>query len=83
MALITSWASFPFELTLEGVTKQVLHLPCMDMPDMFDVSIVFKPQPGKLGLLCLAKRAKPKALVAGEDSPLGGTVDAGIFPPNY
>ena len=79
-AIITSWASFPFELALEGVTKQVLHLPCMSMPDMMDVCIAFKPQPGRLGVLYLAKRAKPGVLQAGDGTPLGGTIDAGIFP---
>ena len=58
MALITSWASFPFELQLEtessptqtqplegsGIYSQDLHLPCMAMPDMMDVAIVFKPK---------------------------------------
>ena len=79
MALITSWASFPFDLTLEGVSKQVLHLPCMDIPDMMDICLVFKPQPGKLAVLYLAKRAKPHTLLAGE-TVLGASVDAGIFP---
>jgi hypothetical protein len=79
MAFMSSWASFPFELSLEGVTKQTLHLPCMAMPDMMDVCLVFRPQPGKLGMLYLAKRAKPRALTA-EGSPLDGTVDDGIFP---
>ena len=78
MAFMTSWASFPFELSLSGVTKQVLHLPCMAMPDVMDVCLVFRPQPGKLAMLYLAKRAKPPTLTA-EGSPLDGTVDDGIF----
>ena len=61
------------------VTKQALHLPCMDMPDMMDVSIVFRPRPGELGMLYLAKRAKPWTLTA-EGSPLDGPVDDRIFP---
>eukprot|EP00928_Gymnodinium_smaydae_P019738 TRINITY_DN17591_c0_g1_i1.p1 TRINITY_DN17591_c0_g1~~TRINITY_DN17591_c0_g1_i1.p1 ORF type:complete len:420 (+),score=63.42 TRINITY_DN17591_c0_g1_i1:191-1450(+) len=81
MALITSWASFPFDgVAVDGVTRQLLHLPCMAMPDMMDVCIVFKPQPGKLAMLCLAKRAKPHTLKA-EGSPLGSIVDEGIFAP--
>jgi hypothetical protein len=81
MAFITSWASFDFDLSLEGISKQVLHLPCMAMPDVMDVAIVFKPQPGTLGMLYLAKRAKPEKLL-GEDTVLKpGSVDNGIFPP--
>eukprot|EP00442_Polarella_glacialis_P027522 CAMPEP_0115097894 /NCGR_PEP_ID=MMETSP0227-20121206/30795_1 /TAXON_ID=89957 /ORGANISM="Polarella glacialis, Strain CCMP 1383" /LENGTH=418 /DNA_ID=CAMNT_0002492315 /DNA_START=43 /DNA_END=1299 /DNA_ORIENTATION=+ len=83
MAFITSWASFDFELSLEGaVSRQVLHLPCMAMPDMMDVAVVFKPQPGKLGVLYLAKRAKPEKL-RGQfgGTILGASIDDGIFPP--
>ena len=83
MALITSWASFPFELTLEGVDQQILHLPCMAMPDMMDVCIAFKPQPGRLGMLYLAKRAKPKALTDPKTTVLGQAVDSTIFPDSY
>ena len=79
MALITSWASFPFEIKIEGIDKQVLHLPCMAIPDMMDVAIAFKPQPGKLGMLYLAKRAKPHTLMA-PGTPLGATVDENLFP---
>ena len=79
MAFITSWASFPFELAFDGLSKQQLHLPCMAMPDMMDVAIVFKPTPGKLGMLYLAKRATPDKLL-GVTSPLAGTIDDGIFP---
>eukprot|EP00441_Pelagodinium_beii_P014498 CAMPEP_0197659264 /NCGR_PEP_ID=MMETSP1338-20131121/46928_1 /TAXON_ID=43686 ORGANISM="Pelagodinium beii, Strain RCC1491" /NCGR_SAMPLE_ID=MMETSP1338 /ASSEMBLY_ACC=CAM_ASM_000754 /LENGTH=412 /DNA_ID=CAMNT_0043236107 /DNA_START=61 /DNA_END=1299 /DNA_ORIENTATION=+ len=78
MALITSWASFDFELSLEGV-NQVLHLPCMDMPDVMDVAVVFKPKPGKLGMLYMAKRSTPAKLKAA-DTVLGDTVDGDIFP---
>ena len=45
MAFITSWARAPLgsagaaAIELDGVTEQVLHLPCMDMPDMMDVSL--------------------------------------------
>lgn len=79
MAFITSWASFDFDLSLDGVSQQVLHLPCMDMPDMMDVAVVFKPKPGKLGMLYLAKRAKPDKLKS-PGTILGDTVDSGIFP---
>lgn len=79
LAFITSWASFDFELALEGVSRQVLHLPCMAMPDMMDVAVVFRPVPGKLAVLYLAKRAKPEKLT-GQDTVLGRTVDDGIFP---
>jgi len=80
MGLITSWASFPFELEIDGLSKQVLHLPCMVMPDMMDVAIVFKPTRDKLGVIYFAKRASAASLTA-EGSPLGGVVDPAIFPP--
>jgi hypothetical protein len=80
MAFITSWASFPWELSLGGECdcEQVLHLPCMAMPDMMDVAVVFKPQPGKLAVLYMAKRCKGKLL--GNDSVLGRPVAPSIFP---
>ena len=80
MAFITSWASFPFELALDGIEQQTLHLPCMAMPDMMDVAVVFKSKPGTLAVLYMAKRATPAALTA-EDTVLGATVDEGLFPP--
>jgi len=80
MALITSWASFPFDLSLEGVGRQLLHLPCMAMPDVMDVCVAFKPQPGRLAMLYLAKRAKPNRLTRPHDTVLGATVDEGLFP---
>eukprot|EP00756_Hemistasia_phaeocysticola_P061591 Hpha_TRINITY_DN5050_c0_g1::TRINITY_DN5050_c0_g1_i1::g.94028::m.94028 len=77
MALITSWASFPWEMRIEGVT-QLLHLPCMDMPDMMDVAVVFRPQPSRLGMLYLAKRSKGRLLWEG--SILGDAVSDDVFP---
>ena len=77
MAFITSWASFPFEVNLPGV-EQVLHLPCMDMPDVMDVAIVFNPQPGRLGMIYMAKRCKGK--LTGPDTVLGDPVSAELFP---
>jgi len=79
MAFITSWASFDFDLNVDGVTKQVLHMPCMDMPDMMDVALVFRPTPGKLAMLYLAKRAKPH-LLTGKDTILGDSVNDTMFP---
>merc|ERR1712079_39578 len=80
MAFITSWASFPWELSPEiGVSRQLLHMPCMDMPDMMDVAVVFKPLPDRLAVLYLAKRATPEDLL-GEGSVLGASVDLGLFP---
>ncbi|GMI35224.1 hypothetical protein TeGR_g12281 [Tetraparma gracilis] len=44
MAFITSWANGAVAggrfnaANVDGVTAQALHLPCMDMPDMMDVS---------------------------------------------
>lgn len=56
-------------------------MPCMDMPDMMDVAVVFRPQPGKLAVLYLAKRATPAALLdVGAGSILGAPLDAGLFP---
>jgi hypothetical protein len=79
MALITSWASFKFSLTVEGLEEQLLHLPCMDMPDMMDVALVFKPRKDKLAVLYLAKRCNKDSLT-GPDSVLGGALDATLFP---
>ena len=79
VALISSWASFPFEFSLPGVSRQVLHLPVMMMPDVCDLAIVFKPEPGKLGVIYQAKRATPEALTAA-GTPLGGPIDQTIFP---
>ena len=79
LAFITSWASFPFEVSIEGVSKQVLHLPCMAMPNVMDVAVVFKPSPGKLGMLYMAKRATPTSLL-GPDTVLGKTIDDQLFP---
>jgi hypothetical protein len=59
---IKSWASFPFELRLDGVDEELSHLPCMNMPSVMDVAVVFAPRPGKLAMLYLAKRAAPAAL---------------------
>lgn len=80
MAFITSWASFPWGglAALDGVTAQTLHLPCMNMPDMMDVAVVFKPRPGELAMLCLAKRAKPQQLQAG--GLLGASLEPAMFP---
>ena len=82
MALITSWANGAvsggrFNATnIDGVEAQALHLPCMDMPDMMDVAIVFKPTPDKYAVICLAKRASPDTLM-GPDTVYDATVDAG------
>ena len=78
---MTSWASFSFDIKLgeECVSKQVLHLPCMEMPDIWDVAIVFKPRPGQLAMIYFAKRATP-AKLTGAGSVLGAPVDKGIFP---
>jgi hypothetical protein len=82
MALITSWASFPFDISLlPGVDSQQLHLPCMQMPAMMDVAVVFRPQPGKLAMLYLAKRATPQKLLHIDTTVLGASVDDAIFPP--
>ena len=106
MALITSWASFPFALELEpppplsaaqaaaedksstngssgsGISSQLLHLPCMSMPDMMDVAIVFRPLPDKLAVIYLAKRATPESLTQSGNAwdCLGAAVDESIFP---
>lgn len=79
MAFISNWASFPWELALDGVSAQKLHLPCMAMPDMMDVALVFKPQPATLAMIYLAKRATP-ATLKGADGLLGDAVDSGVFP---
>ena len=51
----------------------------MGMPGTMDVAIVFKPTPGKLAMLYLAKRATPAKLTSAE-TILGKTVDDGLFP---
>jgi hypothetical protein len=79
MAFITSWASFPFELRLDGVEEQLLHLPCMNMPSVMDVAVVFAPRPGMLAMLYLAKQAAPAAL-RGDGTVLGSSLDSTIFP---
>ena len=42
--------------------------------------VAFKPQPGRLAMLYLAKRAKPNRLTRPHDTVLGATVDEGLFP---
>ena len=85
MAFITSWANGAVgggrfdACNVEGVEKQNLHLPCMDMPDMMDVAIVFKPTPDKYGVIYLAKRAKPDVLF-GEGTVLGEPLGGMLFP---
>lgn len=85
MALITSWANGAiaggrFNATnIAGVEAQALHLPCMDMPDMMDVAIVFKSTPNKYAVICFAKRASPDTLM-GPDTVYDATVDATLFP---
>ncbi len=90
MALITSWATFPFALELDGtnsaggsgIFSQLLHLPAMAMPDMMDVAIVFHPVPDKIAVIYLAKRATPQSLtqVGTAWDCLGEAVDNSIFP---
>lgn len=79
MAIASSWASFPFNPSLKGVSRQVLHLPLIDTPETMDAAYIFKPQPGTLGLLYIAKRFRPEQL-SGLNAVLGQTVDDGIFP---
>ena len=75
--LFSTMFGAPWLVRLKG--HVVVESLTMAMPDMMDVCIVFRPQPGKLAMLYLAKRAKPGALTA-EGSPLDSTVDDGIFP---
>ena len=59
-----------------------LHLPILPMSfanTPMDVAVIFRPQPGKLGVLYGAKVATAGSLTA-EGSPLGAAVDEGIFP---
>jgi hypothetical protein len=85
LGFITSWANGAvagsrFNATnIAGVDTQDLHLPCMDMPDLFDVAIVFKPTPEEYGVIYLAKRASHESLT-GADTVLGDVVDLNLFP---
>ena len=66
---------------MDGINESILHLPIYSLPDWMDVAVVFRPQPHTLGVLYFAKRFKGGKLF-GTDSPLGGTLDAALFPPN-
>lgn len=81
MAFITNWASFAWTLDTAAldIEEQLLHLPCMDMPDCMDVAIVFQSRPGKLAVIYLAKRATPDKLMKHPLSILGKSVEPGIF----
>jgi len=84
MAFITSWANGAVAggrfnaADVDGVDAQSLHLPCMDMPDMMDVAIVFKPTPEECAVIYLAKRSRGK--LTGNDSVLGAPVEPVMFP---
>ena len=52
----------------------------MAMPDMMDVALVFRPVPGKIAVIYLAKRASPQSLTATDTTILGASIDDCIFP---
>jgi hypothetical protein len=88
LAFISSWAisgtSPPFDLSLGGTMKQLLHLPILFLPMPLakcpmDTAIVFRPLPNKLGLLLFAKKATPQTLLAG-NHPFGACVNLDMFP---
>ena len=84
-AFVTTWASLgssaaPFDLSLGGQARQRLHLPIVWVdPCPMDVAIIFRPQPTKLAVLYLAKRAGPVEL-HGPGTVLGASVSEGLFP---
>lgn len=53
--IITNWASFPEELSVEGCVK-TLHLPVC-VPSMINACVIFKPRPGELAVLCIGDRS--------------------------
>ena len=83
-AFISNWASFPFKLEF----TTTLHLPLLPPMKLggdfksypMDVALVFRPQPGKLAVLYITKRASRANLTA-SGSPLGASVSDTIFPP--
>ena len=83
MAFITSWATFSFKLDCSeesGIQSHILHLPCMLMPSIMDVAIVFRPYAEKLAVIYLAKGATPEALTNSTSTILGSTLNDAMFP---
>ena len=52
----------------------------MAMPDMMDVALVFRPNPGKIAVIYLAKWATPQSLTETATTILGASLDDHIFP---
>ncbi len=58
MSLITNWASLTKDITLAGC-ETILHLPIINsMP--YDAGIIFRPQPGKMGIMIFSKHFNKK-----------------------
>ena len=75
--LVTSWASFADELRIDGC-EQGLHLPVYDAARIpLNAAIIFRPLPGKLGMLCLC--TKWGEICSTGELPIGEPISTKMF----
>jgi hypothetical protein len=78
LGLITDWARFAEELVFEGC-KASLHLPLYDLRLLpYEVAVIFRPKPEKLGILFATRRFGHAQLASG-NLPIDGLVSTEIF----
>jgi len=78
IAQITNWSTFSKDLLFDGCDER-LHLPIVDLGMIpYECSIIFRPSPGKLGVLYLTKKYQRSHFAAG-GAPLGDSVSTAMF----
>ena len=78
IAQITNWCTFSEDLSFDGCAER-LHLPIVDLRMIpYECSIVFRPSPGKVGVLYLTKKYQ-RAHFSTSGAPLGGSISTAMF----